>query len=195
MVPAAAQIAPFDDYSHAPAYYHDKAKAGNADAQFLLGLALEKLGPAAESRWGAAESWIAEAAAAGLPEAQLRLGQIRLAAGDAASARQNLEAAAAAGIPEAQFNLGALAEQSGRPADARRSYRQAARQGYAPAQFNLALSLIEVGGEAALTDALSWLILAAEQGAASAAAARDQVKAVLNKGAITAAEKRADARR
>ena len=194
-VPAKAQIAPFDNYSKAPVYYFDKANAGNAEAQFLLGLALEELGPASEARWGTAESWIAKAAAAGIPEAQLRYSQIKLAAGDAASAKRLLTDAAESGLPEAQFNLGALADQAGDAKGARRWYWQAARQSYGPAQFNLALSLINLGGEAALTDALSWLILAAENAAPNADAARDQVKAALNTDAIKTAEKRADARR
>jgi hypothetical protein len=194
-VPANAQIPPYNDYAKAPTYYFDKANAGNAEAQFLLGLALEELGATAQAQWGSAESWIAKAAAAGIPEAQLRYGQIKLAAGDVASAKLLLVDAAASGVPEAQFNLGALAERSGDAKDARRWYWQAARQGYAPAQFNLALSLINLGGEAALTDALSWLILAAENDTPNAAAARDQVKAASNSAAITIAEKRASARR
>ena len=194
-VPANAQIAPFDDYSKAPVYYFDKANAGNAEAQFLLGLALEELGPTSQARWGTAESWIAKAAAAGVPEAQLRYSQIKLAAGDADSAKRLLAAAAASGVPEAQFNLGALAEQAGDTKGARRWYWQAARQSCGPAQFNLALSLIGLGGEAALTDALSWLILAAENAAPNAEAARDQVKAALDADAIMTAEKRASARR
>ncbi len=194
-VPANAQIAPYNDYAKAPTYYFDKANAGNAEAQFLLGLALEELGATAQAQWGSAESWIAKAAAAGIPEAQLRYGQIKLAAGDVASAKRLLVDAAASGVPEAQFNLGALAERSGEAKDARRWYWQAARHGYAPAQFNLALSLINLGGEAALTDALSWLILAAENDTPNAAAAHDQVKAALDSAAITIAEKRASARR
>lgn len=194
-VPANAQIAPFDDYSKAPVYYFDKANAGNAEAQFLLGLALEELGPESQARWGTAESWIAKAAAAGVPEAQLRYSQIKLAAGDADSAKRLLADAAASGVPEAQFNLGALSEQAGDAKGARRWYWQAARQSYGPAQFNLALSLINLGGEAALTDALSWLILAAENAAPNADAARDQVKAALDADAIKTAEKRAAARR
>lgn len=194
-MPATAQIAPYDNYSRAPAYYFDKAQAGNANAQFLLGLALEQLGPDAEARWGSAETWISKAAVAGVPEAQLRYGQIKLAAGAPLEAKRLLIAAAASGIPEAQFNLGALEAQTGAAKAARRWYWQAARQGYAPAQFNLALLLIETGGEASLTDALSWLILAAENGAENAAAARDQVKSALNASAVATAEQRANARR
>ena len=194
-VPANAQIAPYNDYAKAPTYYFDKANAGNAEAQFLLGLALEELGATAQARWGPAQGWIVKAAAAGIPEAQLRYGQIKLAAGDVASAKRLLVDAAASGVPEAYFNLGAMAEQSGGAKDARRWYWQAARRGYAPAQFNLALSLINLGGEAALTDALSWLILAAQDDAPNAAAARDQLKAALNSSAIAIAEKRAGARR
>lgn len=193
--PATAQIAPFDDYSQAPAYYFDKANAGNAEAQFLLGLALEKLGREAQTRWGSAESWIAKAAAAGIPEAQLRYSQIKLKARNSEAATRLLQDAAASGVPEAQFNLGALAEQAGEAKAARRWYWQAARQGYGPARFNLALSLIQLGGEPALTDALSWLILAAENEAPNAGLARDQVKAALDASAIATAEKRANARR
>lgn len=193
--PAPAQVAPFDDYSKAPSHYFNKANAGNADAQFLLGLALEKLGPAAETRWGAAENWIAKAASAGSPEAQLRYSQIKLAAGNVISAKRLLMDAASSGVPEAQFNLGALAEKSKDAKGARHWYWQAARQNYGPAQYNLALSLINLGGEAALTDALSWLILAAENAALNADAAQDQVKAVLNADAIKTAEKWAAARR
>lgn len=192
---ATAQIAPYDNYSKAPSYYYDKAQAGNAEAQFLLGIAIEQLGREAEPRWGKAEDWIKKSATAGVPEAQLRLGQIHLAAGALTEAKPLLLAAAQSGIPEAQFNLGALAEEAGDGKAARRWYWQAARQGYASAQFNLALSLIKTGEEAAITDALSWLILAAENGATNAATARDQVKTALDASAIATAEKRAAARR
>lgn len=193
--PASAQIAPFDDFSRAPAYYFNEAKAGSAEAQFLLALALEELGAVSEARWGTAESWIAKAAGDNLPEAQLRYSQIKLAAGDIVTAKRLLTDAAKFGLPEAQFNLGALAAQSGKDTDARRWYWQAARQGFRPAQFNLALSLISLGGEAALTDALSWLILAAGNGAPNAEVARDKVKAALGANAIQTAKKRAAARR
>jgi hypothetical protein len=48
--PAFAQIAPFDDFKHTPEYYSAKAKAGDPQAMFYLGLAIEALGPDAARR-------------------------------------------------------------------------------------------------------------------------------------------------
>lgn len=157
-----------------------------------MGLALEKLGPSAEARWGPARSWIAKAAAAGQAEAQLRLAQIDLAAGDMASARANLEAAAAAGLPAAQFNLGRLAEDDGEAETARRQYQAAARQGHGAARFNLALLLLNSDDPDSAVEALAWLILAAETGAPNAAAARDHLLSTLTHLQKTRARIRAD---
>ncbi len=146
---------------------------------FYLGLAIEALGPDAARRWGAPDAWIAEAASAGLPEAQYRLAQIALARGDRALAIRQLDLAAAAGLADAQFNRARLASGEGDMATARRLYTDAARQGHGLARFNLALALLNGDAKAAPVEALAWLMLAAEQDVANAAAAARQLAAAL----------------
>lgn len=192
-LPAFAQTAPFDSYVHTPSHYAAKARAGDPAAQFYLGLALERLGPKAEARWGKASDWIASAALAGHPDAVLRQAQRAFDAGDLGAARAGFRTAAAAGDPVAQFNLGRLAQQDGDLATARRAYRQAARQGHGPARFNLALALLETGERPALPTALAWLTLAAEDGVANAAAARDALGAEATEDEREAASKMAGA--
>lgn len=172
-----AQIAPYDDFRHTPRHYAPAAEAGDPQAMLYLGLALEALGPDAASRWGDARSWIAKAADAGLPEAQLRLAQIALAEGDRMAAARRLDAAATAGLPEAQFNRALVAAEDGDAALARRWYEAAAGQGFAPARFNLAFLYLDAERP---VDALAMLILAAEGGVDDAAPARDALSAALS---------------
>ena len=189
-----AQIAPFDDFKHSATHYAPKAKAGDPLAQLYLGITIEALGENAEVRYGAARYWIAKAASAGLPEAQLRLAQIDLASGNRTSAKKNLTAASVAGLAEAQFNLAVLAENDGEAAKAQQQYEAAAHQGFGLAQFNLALMILaDPNGDA--PSALAWLILAAEQGTPNAAEARNQVEATLTAENLADASKRAAALR
>ena len=176
--PTLAQIAPFDDFQHSAKHYAQQAKAGDPVAQLYLGIAIEALGVDAASHYGAARDWIAKAAAAGLPAAQLRLAQIDLVDGDRTNARKHLNAAAVAGLAEAQFNLAVMGQEDGDAATAQRQYEAAARQGFGPAQFNLALMMLaDPNGDT--PGALAWLILSAEQNTPNAQAARDQVSAAL----------------
>ena len=124
--------------------------------------------------------WIERAAKAGLPEARLRLAQLELAGGDRLAATANLEAAAEAGFVEAQFDRAKLATEDDDAPTARRWYAAAAHQGHGPSQFNLALLLLDEGRADAPTEALAWLILAAEAETANATAARDQVASALD---------------
>jgi TPR repeat protein len=193
-MPALAQIAPFDDFQHSAKHYAPQAKAGDPVAQLYLGIAIEALGVNAAARYGAAQDWIAKAAGAGLPAAQLRFAQINLVSGDRTSAQKNLSAAAASGLAEAQFNLAVMAQEDGDKATAQRQYEAAARQGFGPAQFNLALMMLtKPDGNA--PSALAWLILATEQNTPNAQAARDQVSAALTEDERAEAAQRAMALR
>lgn len=124
--------------------------------------------------------WIRRAAESGLPEANLRLGQIELAGGDRQAALDHLDRAAAAGLPEAEFNRARLAEEDGDVETAERWYLAAARQGHGPSRYNLALLLIEENRPDGPTEALAWLTLAAEAGVADAGPARDALADALD---------------
>jgi len=173
-------MAPYDDFSHTPRHYAPRAAAGDPQAQFYLGLALEALGPEAEARWGKAADWIRRAADGGLPDANLRLAQIELAGGDRQAALDRLDLAAAAGLPEAQFNRARLAEEDGDGESAERWYLAAARQGHGPSRYNLALLLIEENRPDGPTEALAWLTLAAEDGVPDAAPAYEALAGALD---------------
>ena len=177
-----------------PSHYLGKAKAGDPQAQFYLGLAIERLGPDAAARWGDARDWFEKAAAGGLPEARLRLGQLELASGNAGAATMHFVKAAIAGDADAQFNAARLAAAAGNASSALRWYKAAAAQDHGPAQFNLALLLLEQPTDAeapvsAPVDALAWLTRAASADVPNAAEARDIVRAELTAAEIAQAER------
>lgn len=169
-------------YAAAMRWYEEQATAGNARAQFLLGLSHEQGLRGAAPDAAAAVRWYREAAEQGLPEAQAKLAlALQFGRGvepDVAEARLWYGRAAEQGLAEAQYNLGYLLEAGlGGPRDPSRAifwYERAAAGGVA-----LALTALgglhargEAGGEGGqqnLHEAYKWLTLAAESGQPGAA--------------------------
>lgn len=170
----AATTAPADPWRDTARYYQRPAEAGDANAQFTLGMVYERgLGVPADP--ALARQWYEKAARQREPRAILALGLMlaRGPAADQAAARDWLALAAQAGAVEAQLTLGTLLDSGmGGAADAagaRRWYGMAAAQGEARARNNLALLLAEGrGGEADVDAARKLLEQAAAQGFAPA---------------------------
>ena len=165
-------------YAAAMRWYEEQATAGNARAQFLLGLSHEQGLRGAAPDAAAAVRWYREAAEQGLPEAQAKLALAlqfgRGVAPDAAEARRWYGRAAEQGLAEAQYNLGYLLEAGlGGPRDPSRAifwYERAAAGGVAPALTALGgLHARGEDGQQNLHEAYKWLTLAAESGQPGAA--------------------------
>jgi uncharacterized protein len=163
------------------------AEAGDAEAQFLLGL-LNEAGALPESSQNAAAIWYAKAAASGNAKAQNNLGAMyydgRGVARNRALALTWYGRAAELGNPQAQLNYALILGQGlesdtdglingpGRardPAGMMRWLLRASEQGYARAQLQLG-KLYLSGGDfpADLGEAAYWLRLAAAQDLAEA---------------------------
>lgn len=171
---AAGAAAVPDPWRDTARHYLRPAEAGDANAQFMLGLVYERgLGVTPDP--ALARQWYERAARQKEPRATLALG-LMLAGGsavDQAAAREWLARAADSGAIEAQLTLGVMAE-TGRggaadPAAARRWYGIAAGSGEPRALNNLALLLAEGrGGDADPAGARKLLEQAAAQGFAPA---------------------------
>ena len=128
-------------YGDSLQWYFNAAKAGNANAQFLLGLKYETGTDVARDLAKAAD-WYEKAALQDTPEAQFKLASLLERGQGRAS-----DAAAAA-----------------------HWYARAARVGYAPAQYNLAvLQLNTASTDAERIAGLVWLMKARDQGIEPAA--------------------------
>ena len=96
-------------YGEAMAWYGDEAAAGNPEAQFLLGFALET-GAQAEADTAAARGWYEKAADQGHARAQVRLALLMMEGVggpiDQEAARGWLDAAAQQGVVDAMSLLG-----------------------------------------------------------------------------------------
>ena len=160
------------DYSTAFAELAPLAKAGNAEAQFYLGLMYEG-GEGVERNDTQAVLWYHLAAEAGLAEAQYNLGLMynsgKGVAQDYAEAVKWWHLAAEGRYARAQYNLG-LMYNSGKGveqdyAEAVKWYRLAAEAGHVSAQNNL--GVMYAVGRGVLQDyrrAYMWFNLAAAQG-------------------------------
>jgi TPR repeat protein/AcrR family transcriptional regulator len=163
--PAQTETAPLD---HLTAL----ARAGNAQAQTIVGLQYVDNGDDAASKTAAAH-WLREAAQKGEPIAQYRLGTLyQRGSGvpaDTIEAMHWYEAAAKQGNVKAMYNLGlAYVQTAGAPKDyaqAAHWFTLAANLGFVDAQFNLAV-LYERGAGVtqSLVDAYKWYAIAAAQG-------------------------------
>ncbi len=150
-------------YGEALQWYFDAAQAGNAQAQFLLGLKYET-GTDVARDLAEAANWYEKAARQGIPEAQFKLATFL------------------------ERGRGRDAD----PAAAAQWYERAARAGYAPAQYNLGvLQLNAASNEVERIDGLVWLIRARDQGVAPAADFVARVKALWPAEIVAAAEQRA----
>jgi localization factor PodJL len=144
------------------------AKAGNAQAELLLGLRELARNDAAD-----AAPWLERAAVQGLPVAQYRLATLyasgRGVPADKVKAFRWYLAAAQAGNRKAMSNLAvAYAQGDGtakNPQEAGRWFLKAAQLGLPDAQFDLAI-LYErgLGVPQNLTDAYRWYVIAAKAG-------------------------------
>lgn len=124
---------------------HDRARQGDAEAQFQLALCYDNADGVPRDPVAAA-NWYRFAAEQGHGQAQLHLG-VMLNDGDVGFERDDVDAArwflkaAEQGVADAQFNLAVMyynaegVEQS--DAEAARWFQAAAEQGHARAQFNL----------------------------------------------------------
>jgi TPR repeat protein len=182
--PSAAPVEqPPTDPAARAAFYIARAKAGDAVAQYDLGV-LYAQGKGLVQDYTSAASWFRAAAAQGNVDAEYNLG-VLYAQGlgvnaNATDAINWYQSAADQNHPAAQFNLGlAYAIGSGTKQDfaaAARWYKRAAAQGLAPAMANLAI-LYEAGTgvERSLVDAYAWYSAAGERGDAPAKARAEEL--------------------
>jgi TPR repeat protein len=180
--------------------WHIAADAGDHDAEFNLGLLLDKLGRLeeaeryyrraadagdhhAEINLGVllhqrgdleeAERWYRRAADAGIHKAQDSLGVLLYERGEAEGAERWWRRAADAGDHDAEFNLGVLLEKLGRLEEAERYYRRAADADHHNAEYNLGVLLHQRGD---LEEAKRWWQRAAKSGDEDAAHALEQLR-------------------
>lgn len=177
-------ISPPAGYGQAMSWYERAARAGNAQAQFFMGVIAEKGlrdGPDPET----AVDWFEKAAQQGHADSQFRLGLAyrtgRGRAADPALAARWFGLAARQGLAEAQFNLARMHELGlGVDANAAQAailYRRAAEAGLAPAAYNLGLMYFE-GAGVPRDDVLAWTWLskARDRGADGAEAVLKALK-------------------
>lgn len=149
---------------------HERAKSGDAEAQYALAVAFDT-GNGLPEDDAKAIAWYRRAAEQGHMHAQHNLG-ISYANGegverDVREAVRWYRLAAAQGNPSSLYNLGLLYSIGQGPvrrndADALRWFRLAADQGHAKAQSNLgAMYALGLGGEKNLVKAYKWFTLAA----------------------------------
>ncbi|HVM38254.1 MAG TPA: SPOR domain-containing protein [Sphingomicrobium sp.] len=129
------------DHARAVAVWRPLAEKGNADAAFNLGQAY-RLGRGVPLNLGAAQTWLARAAAKGHVDAQATLGLLLFDSGNRAAGLRWLQSAAERGDARALLVLGtALFNGDGVARDPVRAYAfvsRAAAQGLAPARTTLA---------------------------------------------------------
>lgn len=177
--PAAAPAdEPPTDPAARAAFYITRAKAGDAAAQYDVGV-LYAQGRGLVQDYASAATWFRAAAAQGNVAAEYNLGVLYAqglgVTANATEAINWFRSAADQNHPAAQFNLGlAYATGSGAKQDfaaAARWYQRAAAQGLAPAMVNLAI-LYEAGNgvERSPVDAYAWYRAAGERGDATAKA-------------------------
>lgn len=194
----AAETPPPGNYSAVMNWYLEQAETGKADAAYLLALQYQ-----AGVRDGGEEqylSWLEEAATRGHPEAAFRLAtELWPNDGDPSNdeqARDLFATAAGGGLAEAAFNLGAMAEQgAGGPVDleiAKAAYKKAARGGISASFLRLA-AVSQAADPTAEAEIVSWLMLAAAAGDATAAGYLTDVSADLEYAVIEAARAKANA--
>ena len=144
-------------------WYHEAAKSGNAEAQFLLGIKFET-GTDVKRNLESAADWFEKAALQGHPAAQFKLANAY---------------AAGKGRPQDQ-------------AAASQWYRRSAEQNFGPSQYNLGIGLLAAAtafeGRA---EAFAWIAMAARNGVAPAQKVRQRLLASWPPDLIAAGEQRA----
>lgn len=187
----AGLLADAQDWDGAARWYAAAAGQGDAASAHSLGL-LHDRGLLGEAARGQAVRWFRQAADAGRIDAQFALGAVLAESGDPA-ATDWFARAAEAGHTEAQFNLGrALVETD--PEAARMWYRRAGLAGFGAASHNLALMHARgQGGRESFQAALTWALVAQEQGFVQAATLSGALLDVMTEQAEQAARKAAAA--
>ena len=208
MASAVADAAPPKHYGDVMRWYETAAQAGDAEAQFLLGMQYES-GVRAQIRTGTATPemdeavrWYRAAAEQGNAQAQLRLGDIlfegRGVARDLPEAVRWYRAAAGKGSGRAAYNL-ALMERQGfgvaaDPASAAKWYVTAFERGVARAALDLAVMYANGDGvERDPVQAMAWLTAADKAGVTGGDAVRAALAAELSDAEKAEAAKRAAA--
>jgi TPR repeat protein len=155
-------------YKAARTEFQPLAEAGNADAQYHMGI-LFALGRGVERDIQQAENWFLKAARQGHTGAQYSVGAIHLQRSDIPQAIHYFKAAAAKGSRSAEYNLGVIYAKGH---DVERDLEQAfkwyslaAAKGHPNAQFNLGVFYRDgLGTGANAHKALEWLTAAARNG-------------------------------
>lgn len=138
-------------YGDAMSWYTRAAEAGDARAQFLLGLRYET-GTASEADERRAAEWFTRAAGQGHTEAQFKLALM--------------------------YDAGRGVDQD--PGEAARWYRSAAEAGLAEAQYNLGVAYLNGNGVVRdVAEAFAWITIAADAGVAEARDLRGRLSDVL----------------
>jgi hypothetical protein len=181
--PMAPAGKPPEDPARRLAYYTDRAKAGDSEAQIALAVLYAK-GEGVPQNYAEAAAWFRRAAEKGVMRAQYDLGVLyergRGVPEDAAQAVAWYRKAAEQNHPLAQYNL-AVAFTKGEgvhrdPFEAAVWYHRAAAQGVVAAMVNLAI-LYERGEgvETSTADAYAWYRAAARRGSAPAKRRADEM--------------------
>jgi TPR repeat protein len=198
----AADIPVPDGYLDALGWYGRAAESGDSEAQYYLGMMLER-GLRAKADPVAALRWYQRAAVQGHAEAAFRLGSLLELGHGVAKNRSQAAAwyqkAAEGGVARAQFNLALM---FGRGLGVERDlkaaltwFEKAAEGGIAEAWPQLALHYaIGAGGERDPQKALMALEIGAALGQGDNAAFRETLIAKLSPGQIAAAKRQAMAR-
>jgi len=181
-------------------YLQETASHGEAESQFILGLAYRDGWEGTLKSGTIAARWCELAAERGDERPELLLGLLQQenvrVTPDPARAVECLTRAAEQGHDYARVILGEmLLEGKGVPADWRTGaelIRQSAHAGFVPAQFRL--GIIYLIGDSAMPkneiEALAWFIVAAEAGSKPAEELRDQRTQLLGREAALLAIKR-----
>jgi localization factor PodJL len=180
---------PLPDADIGPLALREAAAAGNAGAQYLVGLRFAQgAGSAGKPNWTEAARWFALAASAGLAPAQYRLAVLyergEGVAKDLGMAKSWYQRAAEQGNVKAMHNLAVAVSRESESADyalAAKWYREAAAYGLADSQFNLGvLAEHGLGMQKDLAEAYRWFALAAATRDPEAIKRRDALKAALS---------------
>ncbi len=198
---AVAEVPVPQNFGQAMSWYERAAEAGNAEAQFYLGVMYET--GVRGSDMAIAAKWYRKAAEQGHVEAQTRLGilyyQGRGVPADLAEAARWYAKAAEGGSPRAQYNLALMYERGqGVPANAAMAaslYDKASDGGIAQARLNL--GSLYARGDGVKRDpqrALMWLTMATASGLKVSDAVRQELLDELTPAQEAEAKRLADER-
>jgi hypothetical protein len=189
------------DYAKAAKLFRKAAEAGNASAQFELGLIYDD-GQGVAQDYKQAMAWYEKAAAQGNAPAQYNLGvlygQGHGVAQDPKQAASWYEKAAAQGFAPAQAALGSLYDDGqGVEQDYKKAlelYEKAAKQGFTKVQVNLGILYVEGQGTAQdNVEAYKWWALARENGSDDAKSNLEKLEPKMTPEQIAEGQRRVEA--